>query len=203
MPPKKTNYLRDLKNCVIEYNNQGSKCLVILNGKKYDKFSVVQEKLEEKYDKLCQAFESYKEDMLERITEAEFNEVHEDGSGPVYTYNNAWKTSRDTNFNDLYSKLSDDTPAPSEEEEKVVIDQHLLILCQRIGDLMEVIGDATNKMEQDVAKMPDSSAEESVLNEMKNVVSLQKDRVNVELSNMLEERSYRQEAQRSVEKCLS
>ena len=50
MPPKKSN-LSLLKSAVNQYNNSVSKCQVVLNGKKYDKYESTLTKLEDKLPK--------------------------------------------------------------------------------------------------------------------------------------------------------
>ena len=73
MPPKKS-LLSQLKSTINQYNNQVSKCQVVLNGKKYDKYEPTLSKLEEKFDEMTQAWENYKEELLEKgTTEEEFN----------------------------------------------------------------------------------------------------------------------------------
>ena len=59
MPPKKS-WLSLLKSAVNRYNNSVSKCQVVLNGRKYDKYESTLCKLEDKYDQLTQAWETYK-----------------------------------------------------------------------------------------------------------------------------------------------
>ena len=73
MPPKKS-LLSQLKSTINQYNNQVSKCQVVLNGKKYDKYEPTLSKLEEKFDEMTQAWENYKEELFEKgTTEEEFN----------------------------------------------------------------------------------------------------------------------------------
>ena len=73
MPPKKS-CLSLLKSAVNQYNNSVSKCQVVLNGRKYDKYESTLSKLEDKFDQLTQAWETYKEEILEKgKTVEEFN----------------------------------------------------------------------------------------------------------------------------------
>ena len=65
MPPKKS-LLSQLKSTINQYNNQVSKCQVVLNGKKYDKYEPTLSKLEEKFDEMTQAWENYKEELIEK-----------------------------------------------------------------------------------------------------------------------------------------
>ena len=66
MPPKKKNLLKELKTTVTQYNNQVSKCNVLLNGRKYEKYNDVQKNLKDKFDLMCQAWESYKEELTDQ-----------------------------------------------------------------------------------------------------------------------------------------
>ena len=87
MPPKK-NPVKTLKSAITDHNNQVNKCQVIIHSNKLDKYSPIQSKLEDKFDALCQAWESYKEDVFEKgNTEENFNAEKEDGTGPLFVYN--------------------------------------------------------------------------------------------------------------------
>ena len=47
---------------------------MVLNGRKFDKYEPTLTKLEDKFDQLTQAWESYREEILDKgKTEAEFN----------------------------------------------------------------------------------------------------------------------------------
>ena len=112
MPPKKSN-LSQLKGAVIQYNNSVSKCQVVLNGRKYDKYESTLNKLEDKFDQLSQVWESYREEILDKgKTEAEFNanKPVPDEDESVYTHNDAWKEDKKNSFLELFDKLSDDKP---------------------------------------------------------------------------------------------
>ena len=93
MPPKKSS-LSQIKAAVNQYNNSVSKCQVVLNGRKFDKYESTLTKLEDKYDQLTQAWEVYREDILDKgKTEEEFNakKPKPDEDDSVYTHNDAWK----------------------------------------------------------------------------------------------------------------
>ena len=95
MPPKK-NCLKELKNAVTQYNNSVSKCQVVINGKKYEKFEAFQTKLEDKFDLMCQAWEAYKEEILDKgKSEVDFNAENDSGDGPEYKHNDSWKDTRE------------------------------------------------------------------------------------------------------------
>ena len=65
MPPKK-NFLKELKNAINQYNNSVSKCQVVLNGRKFDKYEAFQSKLEDKFDGLTQPGRLIKKTSLKK-----------------------------------------------------------------------------------------------------------------------------------------
>ena len=55
MPPKKSS-MSQLKSAVNQYTNSVSKCQVVLNGRKFDKYEHTLTKLEDKFEQLTQAW---------------------------------------------------------------------------------------------------------------------------------------------------
>ena len=187
MPPKK-NCLKELKNAVTQYNNSVSKCQVVINGKKYEKFEAFQTKLEDKFDLMCQAWEAYKEEILDKgKSEVDFNAENDSGDGPEYKHNDSWKDTREKAFFELFAKLNDDKPV---EEQKVNTDEvaNLQVLCQQIKTTLELTGNTTIKLIEDVSKLADSSEDETVLDRVVQMINFQRHRVTVELSDQLKQR---------------
>ena len=186
MPPKKKNPLKELKTTVTQYNNQVSKCNVLLNGRKYEKYNDVQKNLEDKFDLMCQAWESYKEELTDQgVSEDQFNSLLEDGSGPVHTHNDSWKNGKEAAFFSLYERLSDAKPEPKDNAVEVA---KLQVLCQEIKLLLDLISSTTDKLFEDVAKMDDSKAEESLLERFIDLINVQRIRMNQELAAKLRSR---------------
>ena len=178
MPPKK-NPLKELKKAATEYNNQLSKCNLILNGRKYDKYSAVQSKLEDKYDFLCQAWETNKEDILDKgSTLDEYNETD---------YNDTWKATKEHEFMGIYNSLSDDKPV---EEPKINpgVSYEVQFVCQDMKNLMDDTALTTDKLLEDICKLADMSVEESMVQGFLQLIIMQRDRISKDLSIKLRER---------------
>ena len=187
MPPKKST-LKELKNAVTQYNNSVSKCQVVLNGKKYEKYEAFQLKLEDKFDILCQAWEAYKEDILDKgKSEVEFNAEKEDSDGPLYSHNDNWKEEKEKAFFELFDKLNDDKPAVEKKVNTEEVAQ-LQIICQEIKTILELTGNTTIKLIEDVSKTANSSADETVIERVVQMINTQRDRISGELSDKLKQR---------------
>ena len=165
MPPKKSN-LSQLKAAVNQYNNSVSKCQVVLNGRKLDKYESTLVKLEDKFDQLTETWEIYKEEILEKgKSETEFNAMKpapDDDEG-VYKHNDAWKDAKEKAFLELFEKLSDDKPPDSEPKVDTGVNAELQLLCQEIKTQMELTGSNTVKLAEDINRISDATAEEKVV----------------------------------------
>ena len=184
MPPKKSS-LSTLKSTVVQFNNSVSKCNVVLNGKKYDKFAAVSNKLEECYDNLSTCWETYKEEFLASgKTEEDFNAKKEPPEDHLeaYVHNDAWKKDKENTFLDIFEKLTDDSPV--EEEGKVDLDQvaRCKVVCGEIQSQCDLIENAILSLESDVNRIIDGSAEESTVEGYRSLIRIQRDRIGDELN---------------------
>ena len=187
MSPKKSN-LSLLKSAVNQYNNSVSKCQVVLNGKKYDKYESTLTKLEDKFDEVTQAWEVYKEEILEKgKTETEFNALKPapDETESVYTHNDAWKDNKEKAFLELFEKLSDDNPPDTECKVDTGETAQLEILCQEIKTQLELIGNSTVKLSEDISRIADATADETVVERYEKLIHTQRDRLTSDLSEKL------------------
>ena len=162
---------------------------MVLNGRKFDKYEPTLTKLEDKFDQLTQAWESYREEILDKgKTEAEFNakKPAPDEDESVYTHNDTWKEEKEKAFLALFEKLSDDKP-PDTTEPKVDIGEtaNLQILCQEIKTQLDLIGNTTVKLSEDISRAPDSSVEETVVDRYVKLIHTQRERLTGVLSEKL------------------
>ena len=187
MPPKKSN-LSQLKAAINQYNNCVSKCNVVLNGKKYDKYESTLAKLEEKFDQVTETWEIYREEILQKgKTEAEFNakKPEPDEDEDVYTHNDAWKAKKEENFLELFEKLSDDKPPDTEVKVDTGESGQLLIVCEEIRTQLELIGNTTLKLAEDINKVADKSAEETMVDRFAQLITTQRERLTSGLSEKI------------------
>ena len=187
MGPKKSN-LSSLRAAVNQYNNSVSKCQVVLNSKKYDKYESTLAKLEDKFDELTTAWETYKIEILEKgKTEEEFNanKPEPDQEECVYPYNDAWKTDKEKSFLELFERLSDDKPPVSEDKVDTGESWDLQLLCQEIKTQLDIIENTTIKLTEDIIKIPDASAEETVVEGYKQMIDTQRERLTAGLGDKL------------------
>ena len=187
MPPKKSG-LSQLKSAVNQYNNCVSKCQVVLNGTKYDKYESTLNKLEDKYDLLTQAWETFKEEILDKgKTVQEFNakkpEPNEDEF--VYTHNDSWKEDKERSFLDLFERLSDDKPPIPEVKVDTGETAQLQVLCQEMKTLIELIGSTTLKLTENISKTADTSADETIVERYVQLIHTQRERLTGVLSEKL------------------
>ena len=162
---------------------------MLINGKKYEKYQIVQDKLEDKYDSLCTAFEHCKEEILEKGQRVgEFNAL--EGDEPVYRYNDAWKQERDKEFENLFNVLNDDSPKPDESEEKLDVDQtvQISLICQEINSILEVTRNSTAKLAESINKLQNNMVEESTITGFVDMINLQRVSIKSDLNLKLKER---------------
>ena len=187
MPPKKSS-LSQLKAAVNQYNNSVSKCQVVLNGRKLDKYESTLVKLEDKFDQLTETWEIYKEEILEKgKSETEFNAMKpapDDDEG-VYKHNDAWKDAKEKAFLELFEKLSDDKPPDSEPKVDTGVNAELQLLCQEIKTQMELTGSNTVKLAEDISRITDATAEETVVERYVQIIHTQRQRLTSGLSDKL------------------
>ena len=107
MPPKK-NLISQLKGTVTQYNNAVNKCEAVLKGKRYEKYEPTLNKLEDRYDQLCENWEAYRDSILEKgTTVEEFNakKPPPNDDSNAFTHNDAWKEEKEKSFMDLFDKV--------------------------------------------------------------------------------------------------
>ena len=167
MPPK--NQFNQLRGAVIAYNNAESKVDLIIKAKRYDKYAAISVQLEEKYDALSIAWESYKENILEKDdkSEEDFNAtVSSESDKYAYRYNDHWKADKHKSFVNLFNTLMDDKPSETEAIEpkvNLVEVSQINFVCQEIENLINLAKSNVANLHSEIEAIANDALEETVV----------------------------------------
>ena len=189
MPPK--NQFNQLRGAVIAYNNAESKVDLIIKAKRYDKYAAISVQLEEKYDALSIAWESYKENILEKDdkTEEDFNAtISSESDKYAYRYNDHWKADKHKSFVNLFNTLMDDKPSETEAVEpkvNLVEVSQINFVCQEMENLITLAKSNVANLHSEIEAIANDTLEESVVTRYANLIKAQRERITKDLSEKL------------------
>ena len=89
---------------------------------------------------------------------------------------------------DLFEKLSDDKPPDQEEKVDTGEEAELHVLCQEIKTLLELIGNNTVRMYEEIGKTKDASADVTVVERYEHLINKQRERLSGDLNDKLKQR---------------